>query len=65
MMAKRDKREQRIRQNTNNVPSNDLDALLQENGFDRIEGAGSHIKYSHPLFPGIVTVSPHGAAVKG
>ncbi len=39
--------------------------LFLENGFDDILGSGSHIKYGHPLFPGIVTLSPHGATVKG
>jgi predicted RNA binding protein YcfA (HicA-like mRNA interferase family) len=63
-MTKRDKREQAIRRSPNSVRFNDLDALLQESGFIRIEGAGSHIKYRHPLFRGIVTVSPHGATIK-
>ncbi len=39
--------------------------MLQENGFTRVEGAGSHVKYRHPAFPGIVTISPHGAIVRG
>lgn len=63
-MAKRDKWEQMIRSNLNQVRFDDLDTVLQNNDFTRVEGAGSHIKYRHPLFPGIVTVSPHGATVK-
>lgn len=63
-MTKSDKREQTIRRNPNNVRFDDLDAVLRDNGFARVEGAGSHVKYRHPKFRGIVTVSPHGATVK-
>jgi len=38
--------------------------FLQDNGFNREEGDGSHKVYRHRLFDDIVTVSPHGAFVK-
>ncbi|MDQ6832426.1 MAG: type II toxin-antitoxin system HicA family toxin [Chloroflexota bacterium] len=63
-MTKRDKREQTIRRNPNQVRFDDLDTILQNNDFTRVEGAGSHIKYRHSRFPGIVTVSPHDTVVK-
>ena len=63
-MTKRQKREDKVRRNVNQVRFSDLDTFLQENGFNREEGDGSHKVYRHQFFDGIVTVSPHGAFVK-
>jgi len=62
-VAKRQKREVKIRRNVNQVRASDLDTLLQDDGFDRAETGGSHVNYRHPRFRGIVTVAAHAAFV--
>ncbi len=62
-MTKQEKREQRIRQNVNQVRFTTLDALLQSEGFDRTETGGSHVQYRHPKYHGVLTVATHGAFV--
>jgi predicted RNA binding protein YcfA (HicA-like mRNA interferase family) len=35
----------------------ELEADLRKAGFRRSPGKGGHRNYSHPLFPGVVTIS--------
>ena len=63
-MAKRDKREQAIRQSPKQVRFTDLDRMLQDNGFRRDQGDGSHVVYRHPALGQRITISPHDAFVK-
>jgi predicted RNA binding protein YcfA (HicA-like mRNA interferase family) len=62
-VTKQEKREQRIRQNLNQVRFSALDTLLQTEGFDRADTGGSHVHYHHPKFRGVVTVATHAAFV--
>ena len=57
-MAKADKRLQRIRRNRRNVRFEDLRSALERTGFSGRTGRGDHWVFSHPDFPGVLTVDP-------
>lgn len=61
MMAKRDKREQRIRQNPRTVRFADLDAVLRDHEFDG-DDAKHHVVYQHTKYPDLTVnvPKPHG-----
>ncbi len=60
-MAKRDKREQRVRQNPKQVAFPDLDAVMRDNDFDG-DDARHHVVYHHQRYPDITVnvPKPHG-----
>jgi predicted RNA binding protein YcfA (HicA-like mRNA interferase family) len=63
-MTKREKREIAMRSNPKNVSFEDLDLVLSDNGFTsmRPSGGSSHVTYSHPRLPDILTIpirKPH------
>lgn len=62
-MAKRDKRERAIRRNPQQVRYDNLDTLLQGEGFVPTTTGGSHVNYRHPRYPTVVTIAAHGAFV--
>lgn len=61
MMAKRDKREQPIRQNVKQVRFDDLDAVLRDHDFDG-DATQHHVVYHHQAYPDLIVNSPkpHG-----
>lgn len=60
-VTKRDKREQRIRQNVNQVRFEDLDSVLRMHDFDG-DADAHHVVYTHRRYADIVTnvPKPHG-----
>lgn len=63
MIAKRDKREQRARQNPRNVRFDDLDGVLRDHDFDG-DDARHHVVYHHRDYPDLTVnvPKPHGGA---
>jgi predicted RNA binding protein YcfA (HicA-like mRNA interferase family) len=62
-LTKREKRLEKIRQNSKNVSKDDLEQVLSDFGFIKREGKGSHTVHSHPDIETPVIIASHGKHV--